>query len=191
MDILTTRYSAAETRLITGLSFASRTAEKIRGNMLNRLKTRLTFRKTYPKMINASLVKQNTLTTGGAAMIEKVSRMALLQDFYAGLLTEKQRRMLELYYDDNLSLGEIAEECGISRQGVHDLLKRAEKLLESYEARLGLMEKFLHNQRKIEEALNWLQTLTQDDQGTEVVARISELLYEVLDMEDIPKPELS
>jgi predicted DNA-binding protein YlxM (UPF0122 family) len=142
-------------------------------------------------MINASLVKQNTLTTGGAAMIEKVSRMALLQDFYAGLLTEKQRRMLELYYDDNLSLGEIAEECGISRQGVHDLLKRAEKLLESYEARLGLMEKFLHNQRKIEEALNWLQTLTQDDQGTEVVARISELLYEVLDMEDIPKPELS
>lgn len=124
-------------------------------------------------------------------MIEKVSRMALLQDFYAGLLTEKQRRMLELYYDDNLSLGEIAEECGISRQGVHDLLKRAEKLLESYEARLGLMEKFLHNQRKIEEALNWLQTLTQDDQGTEVVARISELLYEVLDMEDIPKPELS
>ena len=124
-------------------------------------------------------------------MIEKVSRMALLQDFYAGLLTEKQRHMLELYYDDNLSLGEIAEECGISRQGVHDLLKRSEKLLESYEARLGLLEKFLHNQRKIQETLDWLQTLPQDDQGAEVVDRISGLLYEMLDMEDAPKPELS
>ncbi len=124
-------------------------------------------------------------------MIEKVSRMALLQDFYAGLLTDKQRRMLELYYDHNLSLGEIAEESGISRQGVHDLLRRSEKLLESYETRLGLLDKFLNNQRKIQEALEWLSTLPQDEQGAEVVRRISNLLYEMLDMEEVPKPDFS
>ena len=119
-------------------------------------------------------------------MLEKVSRMALLLDFYGGLLTDKQRRIFELYYEHNLSLGEIAEECGISRQAVHDLLKRSEKSLESYEIRLGLLDKFQKNQHRIQEALNWLKTLPQDGQGEEIVRRISHLLYEVLDVEDDP-----
>lgn len=117
-------------------------------------------------------------------MLEKVSRMALLLDFYGGLLTDKQRRVFELYYDHNLSLGEIAEECGISRQAVHDLLKRSEKSLESYELRLGLLDKFQRNHRIIKEALNWLKTLPQDGQGVETIDRISNLLYEVMDVED-------
>lgn len=117
-------------------------------------------------------------------MLEKVSRMALLQDFYGGLLTDKQRRMFELYYDHNLSLGEIAEQCGISRQAVHDLLRRSEKLLESYEVRLGLVSKFQENQSKIQETLDWLGTLNQDEEGNEIVNRITRLLYDILDVED-------
>ncbi|NLK51151.1 MAG: YlxM family DNA-binding protein [Syntrophomonadaceae bacterium] len=118
-------------------------------------------------------------------MLEKVSRMALLQDFYAGLLTEKQRRVFELYYDYNFSLGEIAEEYGISRQAVHDLLRRVEKLLESYEARMGLVNKFLENQKKIREVLNWLNTLPLDGEVAEIVERVTRLLHELIEVEEI------
>jgi hypothetical protein len=125
------------------------------------------------------------LTAGGINLLEKVGRMALLQDFYGGLLTDKQRRTLELYYDQNFSLGEISEQCAISRQGVHDLLRRSEKLLESYEVKLGLVNKFRENQGKIQEALVWLETLPKDGEGTLVIQRISRLLYDILDMEPV------
>ncbi|MBR4555426.1 MAG: putative DNA-binding protein [Ruminococcus sp.] len=61
-----------------------------------------------------------------------------LLDIYGQLLTEKQRDMLELYYNDDLSLSEIAEHYEISRQGVHDSIKRGEETLEEYEKILGL-----------------------------------------------------
>ena len=61
-----------------------------------------------------------------------------LLDIYGELLTEKQRDMLELYYNDDLSLSEIAEHYEISRQGVHDSIKRGEETLEEYEKILGL-----------------------------------------------------
>ena len=61
-----------------------------------------------------------------------------LLDIYGELLTEKQRDMLELYYNDDLSLAEIAEHYEISRQGVHDSIRRGEEALEEYERVLGL-----------------------------------------------------
>ena len=61
--------------------------------------------------------------------MESIEKISLLYDFYGGLLTEKQRQVMELYHEENLSLAEIAEEFGISRQGVHDTLKKAEHLL--------------------------------------------------------------
>lgn len=64
--------------------------------------------------------------------------MSDLLDLYGQLLTEKQRDMLELYYNDDLSLAEIAEHYEISRQGVHDSIKRGEESLEEYERVLGL-----------------------------------------------------
>ena len=63
--------------------------------------------------------------------------LVLLYDCYSALLTEKQRSCFDLYYNQDLSLSEIAEECGISRQGVYDTLARAEQLLRSTEASLG------------------------------------------------------
>lgn len=59
--------------------------------------------------------------------------MNALFEFYSTLLTEKQMNYIELYYGDDLSLGEIAEEYGVSRQAVYDNIKRTEKLLETYE----------------------------------------------------------
>lgn len=78
-------------------------------------------------------------------MISKKMAVADLFAFYGELLTEKQNDVLSLYCLDDLSLGEIAEDLDISRQGVHDKVKRATKILEGYEEKLGLMEKFNKN----------------------------------------------
>ena len=64
----------------------------------------------------------------------------LLLDVYGGLLTEKQLEMMQLYYDEDLSLSEIGEQYGISRQGVHDSLKRSEQALDDLEERLGILK---------------------------------------------------
>lgn len=68
--------------------------------------------------------------------------VSLLLDFYGDMLTEKQRHMVEYYYDDDLSLAEIAENEGISRQGVRDSIKRAEAQMLEMEERLGLSRRF-------------------------------------------------
>ncbi|HHU30621.1 MAG: YlxM family DNA-binding protein [Bacillota bacterium] len=82
-------------------------------------------------------------------MLEDTMRVNLLYDFYSSLLTAKQRECLELYYQYDLSLAEIAENIGISRQGVHDLLKRGVKSLEKIEAKLGFAEKFQDQEREL------------------------------------------
>ena len=73
--------------------------------------------------------------------LEKRFQIPLLMDCYGTLLTDNQREMLELYYESDLSLGEIAENKNKSRQAVHDLLKRSEKILFDYEAKLNYLEK--------------------------------------------------
>ena len=72
--------------------------------------------------------------------IEKTNRMNALFEFYSTLLTEKQMNYMELYYADDFSLGEIAEEYHVSRQAVYDNIKRTEKILEDYEKKLHLLE---------------------------------------------------
>lgn len=82
-------------------------------------------------------------------MLEDTTRVNLLYDFYGNLLTDKQRECLELYYQHDLSLAEIADDNGISRQGVHDLLKRAVKTLEKAEKRLSLVARFAAQEREL------------------------------------------
>lgn len=72
-------------------------------------------------------------------MIEKMIRIGRLYDIYGALLTEHQRKCLELHYLQDLSLGEIAADFGVSRQAVNDILRRAEESLEQYEDKLKLM----------------------------------------------------
>nr|WP_106784148.1 putative DNA-binding protein [Lysinibacillus timonensis] len=82
-------------------------------------------------------------------LIEKTTRMNFLFDFYQALLTDKQRSYMELYYLDDHSLGEIAESYKVSRQAVYDNIRRTEAMLEEYEDKLRLFEKFEHRQQII------------------------------------------
>lgn len=75
-------------------------------------------------------------------MLEKTVRMNALYDFYYPLLTEKQKKYMELYYRDDYSLGEISSHFQVSRQAVYDNIKRTEALLEEYEAKLALYDKY-------------------------------------------------
>ena len=85
--------------------------------------------------------------------IEKTNRMNALFEFYATLLTEKQMNYVELYYADDYSLAEIAEEYKISRQAVYDNIKRTEKVLETYETKLHMYSDYIVREQIFEEIL--------------------------------------
>jgi len=87
-------------------------------------------------------------------LLEKTTRMNFLFDFYQALLTDKQRSYMELYYLDDHSLGEIAESYNISRQAVYDNIRRTEAMLEEYEEKLNLFEKFQQRQIVLKQLTN-------------------------------------
>jgi predicted DNA-binding protein YlxM (UPF0122 family) len=95
-------------------------------------------------------------------LLEKTTQMNLLYDFYGVMLTEKQRQFVELYYLDDLSLAEIAEQFEISRQAVHDNLKRAGAQLLEYEAKLRLVERFERRKAIMRQILELLKDLPED-----------------------------
>lgn len=82
-------------------------------------------------------------------MLEKTTRMNYLYDFYHSLLTPKQQSYMSLYYLEDYSLGEIAEEYEVSRQAVYDNIKRTEAMLEEYEEKLLLFQKFQERNRLV------------------------------------------
>ncbi|MBP3284948.1 MAG: helix-turn-helix domain-containing protein [Clostridia bacterium] len=79
--------------------------------------------------------------------MEKNVEVCLLLDFYGKMLTERQREIMVLYYEDNLSLTEIAEELGISKQGVSDSIKRSEKVLYETENKLFLLKQYMEEKK--------------------------------------------
>lgn len=81
--------------------------------------------------------------------MNEILEQALLYDFYGELLTSHQKEIYEQFVLEDLSLSEIAESAGISRQGVYDLIKRCNKTLEGYESKLHLVEKFLSIKEKV------------------------------------------
>ncbi len=83
--------------------------------------------------------------------MEKIVEQGILYDFYGELLTAHQRSIYEDAVYNDLSLSEIAEAYGISRQGVHDLIKRCDKILAGYEQKLHLVEKFTNIKRRVTE----------------------------------------
>ncbi|KLU61064.1 putative DNA-binding protein [Peptococcaceae bacterium CEB3] len=95
--------------------------------------------------------------------MEKFAKMVLLADFYGPLLTEKQRAIWDLYYEQDLSLAEIAESGHTTRQAVHDLIKRTEKILADYEAKLGLVARFLAEREKVAEVDGLLNAWQPED----------------------------
>ncbi|MCR5665331.1 MAG: YlxM family DNA-binding protein [Eubacterium sp.] len=110
-------------------------------------------------------------------MDEKI-RQTYLYDFYGELLKERQRMIFEDYVLNDLSLSEIAADEGITRQGVHDMVKRCTQTLEGYEQKLHLLERFM----KIRKQIGTIQKLTQQDdkQSLEKIRKISQLILEEL-----------
>ena len=118
--------------------------------------------------------------------IDDITQASLLYDFYGQLLPKRQRQVTELYHEENLSLSEIAEEFGISRQGVHDALKNGEKALNEYEEKLGLVEKFQRSSdavKRIDTIIDGvIRSLQSEDGGDR--KRTAEMLREVKDIID-------
>lgn len=106
-------------------------------------------------------------------MLERMIKMGQLYTIYKFLLTEKQREMLSLYYEDDFSLSEIADHYEITRQGVHDNIQRGEKALLEYEEILQL------NQNRLKR-LNIYEQIKQVNQNTEV----SELIEKLVQLDD-------
>ncbi len=89
---------------------------------------------------------------------EQRIRSGRLYDFYGGLLTARQQKVMEQHFYNDLSLGEIAEENGVSRQAIHDLLKRVNSTLERYEAKLGLLARSAKEKEELCQAKGLLNT---------------------------------
>ena len=107
--------------------------------------------------------------------MEKFVEQALLYDFYGELLTGRQRQVYENVVLEDYSLSEVAKELGISRQGVHDMLRRCNQILEGYEEKLHLVEKFLHVKGKVRE----IRRLSMQ-YGAKDIADISDEILEEL-----------
>lgn len=90
---------------------------------------------------------------------------SMLFDFYGELLTDKQREYFDLRYNEDLSLGEIAEQCGISRQGVWDIIRRAETAMTEIEEKTGLIKRFIERNAQIDELHNELKSIGVTDEG--------------------------
>lgn len=112
--------------------------------------------------------------------MDKNVAMALLMDFYGELLTPRQRDALHMHYEEDMSLAEIAEGLSITRQGVHDALKRGEAALEDYEQRLGLVSRYRKVQRMVEQT-----RLTIPAAGGMDEAQCRELLKKLDDIAEI------
>ena len=112
--------------------------------------------------------------------MEKIVEQTLLYDFYGELLTEHQRRIYEDVVLNDYSLSEVAQELGISRQGVHDNLKRCSRILEDYENKLHLVEKFVSIREKIRRIHSLSQECDSMDKE-ELVSRIESISQEILE----------
>ena len=113
--------------------------------------------------------------------MDRIYKQTMLFDFYGELLTEHQRAVYTDALYNDMSLGEIAEERGISRQGVHDLIKRCDKILLDYENKLHLVERFLKEKAAVKEI--WELSKTDDAAEGEVfyrLQRIGELSQKLL-----------
>jgi len=96
---------------------------------------------------------------GYEIMFEKNYKISYLLDFYANILTDKQRDAIDLYYNEDLSLAEIADHVGITRQGVRDAIKRGEETLLEMEGKLGFAEKHESYRKAFEEIKKCAETI--------------------------------
>ena len=120
-------------------------------------------------------------------MKNQAYRMAMLYDFYGDLLTDRQKEFYDLYYNEDLSLAEIAENYGITRQGVRDVIVRAEAYLTEIEDRTGLIRRFHTMQSQLREIADCVRQVTDlndkrlgSDELEVLASRIQSLTYKLI-----------
>ena len=110
--------------------------------------------------------------------IDKMVEIEILYSQYSSLLTEKQREIISLYYEEDYSLGEISQFLNISRQSVYDSLKRSEKSLREYEEKLEMVSK----SKKIEELLNKVVNIVNTKMDVDSTNRINDIIEEIREL---------
>lgn len=121
-------------------------------------------------------------------MRQKSIEMVLLFDFYGNMLTDKQKEFFDLYYNHDLSLAEIAENEGITRQGVRDAIVRARNILSEFEEKLGLYERYGNIDDSLEKVLKYAENIKTinatnfsnnaiDDRATDIIEIVRDLIY--------------
>ena len=110
-----------------------------------------------------------------------ILKTTLLYDFYGELLTDKQKEIYELFYQNDMSLSEIAGELEISRQAVRDQLKRTEKILSDYEEKLRLVERFMANKSSAVRIRKLIDELEKKSELSENALEIAEQIPQAVD----------
>ncbi len=116
--------------------------------------------------------------------MEKIVRQSLLYDFYGELLTEHQKAIYEDVVNNDMSYSEIARMNQISRQGVYDTIKRCDKILEEYEDKLQLVDKFMKARKQVEKMKDCISELMEenrDDRLNSKIEAIDRLSDRILD----------
>lgn len=118
--------------------------------------------------------------------MEKFVEQTLLYDFYGELLNEHQRGIYQDIVFDDLSLSEVADEYGISRQGVHDLIKRVNNTLNGYEEKLHLVSKFIETKEKVHEIEQLSDEFIKSNNGSldnirsiQLIAKIYSIIFDI------------
>lgn len=112
--------------------------------------------------------------------MNEILKQTLLYDFYGELLTKHQKEIYEQVVLEDYSLSEIAKEHGISRQGVHDMIKRCNKSLEDYEEKLHLVKKFVSVRQKVRE-IDMLLENYEDQDEKELIKKVKKLSGEIIE----------
>ena len=113
--------------------------------------------------------------------MEKIVEQGILYDFYGPLLNDHQKDIYEAYVYDNMSLSELASEQGVSRQAVHDIIKRCDALLKGYEEKLGLVKRFNISKDKLIRLKSLIDDMTDinEDSHKEMTDMINGLIDEI------------
>ena len=115
-------------------------------------------------------------------MFEKNLNISLLLDFYGDILSERQRDMMSMYYNEDCSLAEIAETYDISRQGVRSVLKKCENTLIEMENKLGLAARFIKMREKSTKIASELESINITINNEDISSKIHNLINEIKDM---------
>ena len=95
-------------------------------------------------------------------LLESFLQVSLLYDFYGALLTDKQRKCIEMHFLNDFSLSEIADEFGVSRQAIYDIINRTRQILVDYEGKLGLVRRYQTEQECIQDIFSIMKNLPDD-----------------------------